>query len=133
MAAANPDLHIHALEDTDNWRYRVTETAQSLGLTNITVHRAHLTQYQAGRWYEAQPLPWDAVSAVVCDGPARQKGAREILLQKMDENGCKPQVMLLDDAASQTKPFEAWAAANGYGFELKGELRQFAIIKKRAA
>jgi hypothetical protein len=132
MGAANPDLHIHALEDTDLWRFRVTEAAESLGLGNITVHKAPLDDYAQGRWYSPLYLPWDLIDAVVCDGPSRQRGSREILLSALDAAECRPRVMLLDDAASQCAPFEQWAAANNYRFELKGELRQFAIMKRAA-
>jgi hypothetical protein len=127
LAAANPAVTVHALEDASAWRYRIQEAAETLGLTNIVIHKAPLVLHPQGRWYDVPDLPWREFRTVLCDGPPRQKGERSVVLSVLDAHECRPQCLLFDDAETEAAAFASWAADRGYRFEIKGQLRKFAL------
>jgi predicted O-methyltransferase YrrM len=126
MAAANPKITVHCLESSDEWARKLQDAAQKLEIQNLVIHRCPLVN----RWYSAVDVPWKAFDVVVCDGPKRSDGDREILLSEMDKHGCHPKVVLVDDAVTEAEPFKSWAGKQGYEFKVIGKLRQFAVATR---
>ena len=122
MAAANPELVIHALEHSDAWADKVEEAIKRLGLTNIVIHRVPLKEYPSGRWYDVPRLPWNDFELVLCDGPPRQEGNRKILFGVMATHDCRPKCVLVDDADTEGDSIPA-----PYKTEIKGQLKKFAV------
>lgn len=120
MAAANPEAEIHALESDDLWLAKLRDAVARLQIKNVRLYRAPLVD----RWYAPVKLPWSDFRGVLCDGPKRSDGDREKLLSAMDKNGCKPKVILVDDAA--TEGF----CPEGYSSELRGKQRLFAVLRE---
>lgn len=122
MAAANPALTIHALEHQPEWAAKVEAAAKRLGLTNIVVHCAPLTDYPAGKWYEVPRIDWTDVDLVLCDGPPRKEANRRLLWGVMATHDCRPRCVLVDDADT-----EGDAVPADYRTEIKGQFRKFAV------
>lgn len=70
MAAANPDCHVHALEDKGDWADLLEAQADRYGLTNITVYRSQVVKGPKGPWYEIPADLPQHFDMVLCDGPA---------------------------------------------------------------
>lgn len=122
MAAANPDLTIHAIEHKDEWASKVLQAAKRLGLSNIVIHHCPLRDTPAGKWYETPRLPWQDVELVLCDGPPLREANRRILFGVMATHDCRPKCILVDDAATEGDSIPA-----PYRTEIRGELRKFAV------
>jgi hypothetical protein len=122
IAAANPSLTVHALEHKWEWAVKVEQAAERLGLKNIVIHRTHLVDTPAGKWYDAPRLPWDDIQLVLCDGPPRKEGNRRILFGVMATHDCRPKCILVDDAET-----EGDSIPEDYRTEIKGQLRKFAV------
>lgn len=121
MAAAGAE--VHALEHDPVWLSKVLSAKERLDLPNLHVHFAPLENH----WYSGySKLPWKSVDIVLCDGPPRQMSDRDILFKVMEENGCRPRMIIKDDTMSLSE-----ISFDGYEFEIIGELRRFAIGRRK--
>lgn len=123
MAAANPEITIHALEHKAEWGARLKQEAERLELKNIVLHMAPLKDYPAGKWYDVpRGLPWTEFDMVLNDGPPRQEGVRRIMYGVMATHDCRPRVILADDADTEGNDIP-----KDYRTEIMGQLRRFAV------
>lgn len=125
MAAAG--AVVFALESDPVWLTVLESHRVRLGLDSLRIIYAPLEDYRDGRWYARKPvelLPWSTADIVVCDGPARRLGDREILFRTMRETGARPRIVLVDDVGSIALPDEL-------EFETIGTLRKFGVGRQR--
>jgi predicted O-methyltransferase YrrM len=127
MAAANPGIVVHSLEHDGGWYAKILRDVERLGLKNIVVHLCDLKQYPKGRWYDPPELPWLEFQMVLCDGPPRAGSNRNILWDVMEQHGCRPRCLLVDDANRDGK-----FIPDGYNGEIRGDNRKFAVGLKQA-
>jgi predicted O-methyltransferase YrrM len=128
MAAANPDITIHALEHDGGWYAKILRDLDRLKIKNVKVYLCDLKQYPKGRWYDPPELPWQDFQMVLCDGPPRAGANRNILWDFMNLNGGSPRCLLVDDANRDGKFIPA-----GYNGEVVGINRKFAIGLRQPA
>lgn len=115
MALANPDAEIVCLEHDPIWAGKTEMALRDAKATNVTVLLAPLK----GGWYDVEWL--EGFDLVVCDGPPRANGSRELLLKRVDLKGA---VVVVDDVEN-TQPLKQWA--QGRQIEFFGESRRFAV------
>lgn len=131
MASANPDVTVHALEHDGVWASKIRRDIDRLGIKNVELHFCPLKDYPNGNWYDPPELPWKEFQMVLCDGPPREGANRNILFETMEKHGCKPRVILVDDAHRN-----GVFMPEGYNCDVRGLNRKFAIgmpMKNREA
>jgi predicted O-methyltransferase YrrM len=89
MAAANPEIHIHALEHDAVWLDRMQRLVKAHELTNVTIHYAPIVD----RWYDPLMVPKVQASAVVIDGPPRILADRLKAFEHVNTDG----ILIIDD------------------------------------
>lgn len=80
LAAANPHVEIHALEDAPIFADYVDQVAKRYGLSNLTVHCLPLKD----GWYDTEGLPKAKWGLVFLDGPRRSSGRRADAVKHLD-------------------------------------------------
>lgn len=135
MAAANPNVTIHALENEPAWAFRLSEALAAEEIKNVRLHLRPLCEYVGGgAWYDTNALFSDEpdgppqFSLVLCDGPRREIGMRGLLFEIMRpciENA----VVLVDDIddPDQSGPLAVWAAKHGRTVHHLGGLKRFGV------
>lgn len=118
MAAANSNIHVHAIEHDALWLDRMTRLVKLHELTNITIHYAPL----ADRWYDPLMVPRMHVSAVVIDGPPRILADRLKVFDHVNVDG----VLIIDDITDRWRE-----RLNADGRSIN-EIGRFAIIAPRS-
>jgi hypothetical protein len=117
LAMAAAGAKVECLEHDKFWHQTVTSTAERLGL-DLTIHYRPLEK----GWYSGD-LP--KADMILCDGPPRTLGDREILFEKM--NG--PKCVIFDDAPEVTDRMKEWGG-DKYRFETLGKVKQFTIARQ---
>jgi predicted O-methyltransferase YrrM len=131
MAAANPNITIHALEHDPIWASVLNINAKKYGINNIKVYFAPLKEYESGKWYDDAKLPDQDFSLYLCDGPPRTQGERKVFFEKYGEK-MKDSTVLMDDADddTQTKHIREWAEKYNRKLATLGKARYFIISAK---
>lgn len=80
MAAANPSIEIHVLENSPIFAEHLRIEAGKHGLTNIHIHSRPLKD----GWYDCETLPALEWALVVIDGPPRKDANRLEILSRLD-------------------------------------------------
>lgn len=101
MAAANPNIKIHAVEHDLDWSLRVQSEAEKHGLTNIVMN---VTPLEDGFYKD---VPKGYFGAVLCDGPPHQLGDRKNVFEIAD----RAEVFIMDDVDCpvMSKAFVEWS------------------------
>lgn len=120
MAATGAE--VYSLESDIEWYRFMLDEKKRLGLDSLTIKYSPLVDQEGGRWY-SDDIPEPDV--VLCDGPKRDKGNRDILFKKL--NGYVPRYILVDDTESVEGELKTWADSHNMDMKIVGELRQFAI------
>jgi hypothetical protein len=100
------NIEVWSLEDSDEWRERVSGTLRRNGISGVHVCASPLIEYGEFVWY-SPPLAQmpKEFSLVICDGPpGSTRGGRYGLLQVMGNRLPPGSIILLDDA---DRPAEA--------------------------
>lgn len=84
MAAANPNVEIHCLENSPVFAEHLRIEANKHGLSNIHIHCRPLKD----GWYDFAGMPPDGWGLVLIDGPARKDGNRLAALRHIDISRC---------------------------------------------
>lgn len=129
MAAANPRVQIHCLENDQGWASKLNEVLSLRGLKNAHVHVRPMVRYQEGLWYDVSDVPKQSYSLVIIDGPARQKGERWVW-QSVMGMFCQNAIWLMDDADDPGQLREL--RKHDREIYLMGEQRKFAIAVPKA-
>lgn len=93
MAAANPSVEVHALEDSAPYAEHLRQTAEQCGLANLHVHCRPLKD----GWYDKGTLPDADWALVFIDGPRRAIGGRAEATRRLD---LSRSVVVADDIAT---------------------------------
>jgi hypothetical protein len=123
MAAANPDVHLYAIENDLVWVQKLNEHASELGLTNITI----LPSDVVDGWYTTE-APDQPYALCLVDGPSRRLGGR----QKAQVGDAA--IYLFDDIGDPGVKSAAERIAADKGLKLTrlnvGHPRAFAVLSK---
>lgn len=123
MAATGAE--VHALESDIGWYTHMLAEKERLDLDSLNLYHAPLIDQEGGRWYSKSD--WPAPDIVVCDGPKRGMGNRDVLFSKL--NGHVPRLLLMDDREAVDGELKLWAESHDFDVNIVGELRQFAVGK----
>lgn len=132
MAAANPNVIIHAIEDEPHWASKLKNVLAMRGIKNVEVHVTGMRNYQKGRWYDERDIPRENYSLLVIDGPSRSKGTRSVWSEIMLES-VREAVWLMDDAADPAQIGHLRSVSGGRAVHVLGGRRRFAVSKKTMA
>lgn len=80
MAAANPGVEVHALENSPVFAEHLRIEANKHGLSNLVIHCRPLKE----GWYDLGGVPDVAWSIVLIDGPPRKDARRAEVLSRLD-------------------------------------------------
>lgn len=100
LLCARRNVEVWSLENSDEWRQRVTKALHDNGVSGVHVCAAPLIVYGEFDWYDPplEQMPKE-FSLVICDGPpGTTKGGRFGLLPVMGNRLPPGSTILLDDA-----------------------------------
>lgn len=126
MAAANPNLHVHALESSPAWADKLRNVIDQRNIKNITLHVRPLIEYPDGKWYNIEGLPRSGYDLALIDGPSRISGTRSVVYDQIDLTGTN---VIVDDAGDPYVhgPLVRWARDNNRKLTVLGQQRAFAL------
>ena len=129
------NIEVWSLENSVEWRERVTNALKSNGISGVHVCTAPLIEYRDFVWYDP-PLAQmpEEFSLVICDGPpGTTRGGRYGLLPVMDNRIPPGSTILLDDAGrpGEAELIKKWEDETDFETHLvKTQGSEYAVMRR---